>query len=445
MINIIEITEQNNKLELVDANSSIVCGNSNYMLKFNFSDTWQDCIKKTAFFIVGDNKITVDFENNQCFIPTLPNAEYLIVSLFSSLEDKQFASTMLKIKLIPTISAGDLSEYDQTAGYLSKLLGTINKIENGDIVADTAKVSLTQVDLRNNQNIEGIKNFIGNIQKNNYDILNKNEISNDNILINGDFKINQRGKSSYSGSTYGVDRWKLTNSNTTISTSENGIILSGTETDNAYINQIVENGFDLLGGKFISFSISINGQVYSTSGKVPTERPASTKPVATISNISPALAVGVYIQNSGKFIVQIGVSAGNSIEINWAKLELGEHSTRFEPCNAATELAKCQRFYEKIDTSYEVNKKSIVKLAKDTKSFYDDYISFKTTKRTPPTVHCYSTNDVADNLTDNTSYTDVAVKYVFVSANGFRVYSTVGGFTANSQVLGYFEADAEIY
>ena len=54
MINIIEITEQNNKLELVDANSSIVCGNSNYMLKFNFSDTWQDCIKKTAFFIVGE-------------------------------------------------------------------------------------------------------------------------------------------------------------------------------------------------------------------------------------------------------------------------------------------------------------------------------------------------------------------------------------------------------
>ena len=46
-----------------------------------------------------------------------------------------------------------------------------------------------------------------------------NDISNPNLLINPDFKINQRGQSTYSispGSGYTVDRWKLWNGTLTV-------------------------------------------------------------------------------------------------------------------------------------------------------------------------------------------------------------------------------------
>ena len=170
------------------------------------------------------------------------------------------------------------------------------------------------------------------------------------MLINGDFRVNQRGKTTYTGTGYSVDRWKVTNANTIVDKTNEGITLSAVSAGNGYINQFIENGYELLKGKTLTFSICINGEVYKATGDVLTEIPSSTRPIAVISNTSNTTAVGLYLQASGNMIVQVGVVAGNSVEVNWVKLEYGEHATAFVPRAYAEELAHCQRFYEKINS-----------------------------------------------------------------------------------------------
>lgn len=177
------------------------------------------------------------------------------------------------------------------------------------------------------------------------DVLTLN-ISNDNLLINGDFRVNQRGKETYTGQGYSVDRWKLTNANTTLEVASEGIILSASATgSNGYINQYIENGFEILKGKVVTFSICIDGNVYSATGTVHIEIPSSTRPIAVIADTSKTAAVGLYLQSSGNMIVQVGVLVGQSVNISWVKLEIGALATSFTPTIYSEELLKCQRYY----------------------------------------------------------------------------------------------------
>ena len=52
-----------------------------------------------------------------------------------------------------------------------------------------------------------------------------NKFSNPNLLINPDFKVNQRGLTTYNESDYSFDRWKIYN--TTVNKLDNGIGYKG--------------------------------------------------------------------------------------------------------------------------------------------------------------------------------------------------------------------------
>ena len=447
MSNIINITEESNRLSLDSLYTPIVCGNSNYILKFTFSESWQNSTAKTAVFIIEDKKIVVDFEGDECRVPVLPNAPYLTLTLMTSSGlDLHLATAPLRFCLEPSFLGNEVPEGEPYSGYMQKVIGALNELKNGNVVPKFSEVSKSQVSLTGDEEISGTKNFVGELQTNGQKVLNNSEISNPNLLINGDFRVNQRGKKTYTGQGYSVDRWKITNASTTLEVVSEGIILSASATgSNGYINQYIENGFEILKGKAVTFSICINGEVYKATGDVLTEIPSSTRPIAIISNTSNTTAVGLYLQGSGNMIVQVGVVAGNSVNVSWVKLEIGEHSTAFVPRVYAEELAHCQRFYEKIDVSVAANKYNIFKIAKSANRFYDESIQFKTTKRTLPTVHCYSISGSVDKLLDVSSSTDIAVTYTYITADSFRVVPGASGFTADGNVVGYFEADAEIY
>jgi len=148
-----------------------------YSLKFDFSEIWQKCVTKTAIFVVEGRRQMVEFEGDVCKVPVMPNAPFVFVSLISGEGENQQVTTSLKIRLEPTSNAGDFSEFDQLKNYLSKFHGAINSLKNGDMVAKFSEQALN--------------------------VINKN------ILINGDFKINQRNLSEYINSGYTVDRWFL--------------------------------------------------------------------------------------------------------------------------------------------------------------------------------------------------------------------------------------------
>ena len=69
MAKIINIIEKDNKLNFEIDHEPIVCGNTNYILHFNFSEEWSKCNQKTAIFVANGESIKILFEGNECKVP----------------------------------------------------------------------------------------------------------------------------------------------------------------------------------------------------------------------------------------------------------------------------------------------------------------------------------------------------------------------------------------
>lgn len=176
------------------------------------------------------------------------------------------------------------------------------------------------------------------------DGLHANEIaSNPNLLINPDFKINQRGKSVYSGKTYTVDGWKCISSKGQVTVSDSGITISDTAGGECKIQNYVERD---LTGKTITLSACIDGTVYKVSGIATTDMTTWSKQLKVYFDDKGYLLFGSHQVSPPLFFVMLTSSAGKSFTCQWVKLELGGIATPFTPTDPATELAKCQRYYQ---------------------------------------------------------------------------------------------------
>lgn len=322
---IINIKEENNRLEICDCGAAIVCGNSNYVLKFSFCEQWNSCSKKAAIFVVDGNKLTVDFDGDECRVPVLPNASFVQVSLVSGLGETEFATTAVKIRLEPTISGGDFSEFNQLTNYLPKVLGAINKIESGDVVAKNAKSA-----------------DVAKIASN---------VANPNLLINGDFKINQRAQESYAlVSGYTVDRWKVyqANAKCIVTPTKKGIVVDNSNgTSFATFRQEFEY-FETLQSKTVTYSVKcteVTGNVllYFEDGV------ESTRYSSQLTEGMNALTVAVDA-NATKCSFGVNLPAGAKVTFEYAKAEIGQTATEFIPRLYAEELSLCQRYFVRINS-----------------------------------------------------------------------------------------------
>lgn len=321
MQNIIEIIEKNNRLSLVKEYEPIVCGNTNYYIKFSFGEDWEKCVSKTAFFVVEGKKIPVAFEGDTCNIPAMPNMSSFLVFLVAASDDNAIlSSTPIKLNLERNPSMDKLKKTDPFKSYYAALLGAINKVESGKIkvaevefaknsekskeaeFATISEKSNSQVSKFGDEEIEGIKNFRNKILIDGKSVACQGDISNPNLLINGNFIINQRGGTIYSTvNKYTVDRWKLVNG--TLEVKTNGILLNGTITQ--------------------------------TFEKVPTgELTASVD--RSNGEVDASYENGVFT-----------ISAQNVL-IGWAKLEVGNVATLFCPRSVEMETLDCKRYYVSI-------------------------------------------------------------------------------------------------
>lgn len=179
------------------------------------------------------------------------------------------------------------------------------------------------------------------------DLSDKPTISNPNLLINPDFKINQRGLTTYSGtSAYSVDHW-FRNSEATMNIAENGITLTYSGTSNPSVFQRIENT-NRLSGKALTFSACIDGTVYSCTNTLPLLFTGSISywafsrldgEISTPNNTVPHIRMQIL---SGNLLCVLNNVSG----CEWAKLEIGSTATPFSPPDPATELIKCQRYYQ---------------------------------------------------------------------------------------------------
>lgn len=191
--------------------------------------------------------------------------------------------------------------------------------------------------------------------------------SNPNLLINPNFKINQRGSTTYTGKGYTVDRWFNSTDYTVSTITDNGIKIGTINpsggTSNTTIGQIGTNLEPetalLLRGKTITFSINVTELTAVGAKMMIFERNESDEPTYTTVKIA---STGINtckttIKNdTTKIDVRIyGVDTRTNSEVytnyttvQWAKLEVGSVPSLFTPPDPATELLKCQRYYQKI-------------------------------------------------------------------------------------------------
>lgn len=181
--------------------------------------------------------------------------------------------------------------------------------------------------------------------------------SNPNLLINGDFRVNQRGFSSVSGnatSQYTVDRWKGNRANNITLNADGTITISNAYSYGQFLQELEADDVEKLKGKKITLTV----QIAAFSGTTGNQKIMIRDGVSTSSGVT-ITDVGTYsvthTVNANATTLQLrayyndnNANADTSITIKSAKLEIGEISTPFSPRPYAEELALCQRYYQAI-------------------------------------------------------------------------------------------------
>lgn len=155
------------------------------------------------------------------------------------------------------------------------------------------------------------------------------KFSNPNLLINPDFKINQRGVTSYEQQGYSVDRWKIWRVTATQNTSGEITVKNDKYTDTGAFLQYLENATE--GDSTLSCYVT------SVSGTVTMEADDNSQVV---------LKQGLNIVHTSKSTKAFTfyLKQGTSITLKWTKLEQGKVATPFISPNPAEEMMKCQRY-----------------------------------------------------------------------------------------------------
>jgi hypothetical protein len=156
-----------------------------------------------------------------------------------------------------------------------------------------------------------------------------------NLIINGDFRINQRGYTSgtsLSSGVYGFDRWKVITGPLalTFTTSPQGQQI--TIPSLGGIRQIIERANIIPGTYILSWTGTAGGRVYNEGASAPS--------YVTGNSLT------VVLDGAANVVVDMA-AGGSSATVGNVQLERSTQSTPFEQRPIGVELALCQRYLMK--------------------------------------------------------------------------------------------------
>lgn len=298
-----------------------------------------------------------------------------------------------------------------------------------------------------------------------------------NLLINGDFKISQRGdytSASSANTTYWLDRWysdigtvAATRQQTTGLDFEGspaitkGAKITATASGNSYlgIRQKIEDPTQYVGRTFTysayvrsnssqcRLSTYIQGTNQLTvsethSGNGNWEKLSLTFTMTGVP--SSGWYVSAFISSAGISLTPI--TTGDYIEITMAQMELGKVATPFEHRSYGEELALCQRYFERV----RLADRHQGKLHGVTQAHFT--YAYRVKKRATPSLSnglctliydgtsSYTDANVTFSSKDHDGINDESVTYRIItgSSMGTPIYRNLGGYG-----LG-FDIDAEL-
>nr|DAR03709.1 MAG TPA: tail fiber protein [Caudoviricetes sp.] len=164
------------------------------------------------------------------------------------------------------------------------------------------------------------------------------KFSNPNLLLNSNFRVDQRGYGAYSNNTtkptYTLDRWMSINAKVVYNIDGTVTITSLATTDtSAWFKQILAHAVDAM-CTLSCYITAVTGNAYlynqANGEKI-------VKGLNTVIISSPSLK-GASIE----------LKQGASITIKWIKLEKGSKATTYVAPNYAEELQKCKMYYNEL-------------------------------------------------------------------------------------------------
>lgn len=135
-MNYINITVRG-KIARAEGRARVVCGNSDYTVRFDFDEEWSEYAVKTARFVTEDGSYTdVQFEGSDCTIPILRNTRTLLVGVFAG---NLRTTTAALIHAVPCITDPDGTPADPTPDVYAQLMERFNAMEAPAAVLYTAQ------------------------------------------------------------------------------------------------------------------------------------------------------------------------------------------------------------------------------------------------------------------------------------------------------------------
>ena len=348
-------------------------------------------------------------------------------------------------------------------------------LDESDVTSDDSSVGSNSVvkEIKSYVNSETSKinasltNAKAELEEKDAELLNKigilnngvNQISNPNLLINGDFQIWQRGNlfttDSAGFETYTADRWHEWSHNASQTgrcrvEKYNGH-LKWTTAGNNGLRQCIDKNLDDIP---LTLTVKVKGTKGDNIRLYMLDSTSPTNNVFDIANKSYICTGGedIFILNVPKNkynyfpTVAITTNSASVFEIYYAKLEVGNNSTLFSPKGYGEELRDCQRYYESTsgDVPFGLHFTG-VKL--------EGNYNFSVEKRTAPTVTFKHYSDTStgkmyvfsqhiEGLRTTTALgtTTKSVRYEVDRAGD--TLNIIGG---SAVMFGNITADAEIY
>lgn len=257
------------------------------------------------------------------------------------------------------------------------------------------------------------------------------KFSNPNLLINPDFKINQRGNETYTKDNQGpaiytVDRWVVWNG----TLDANSMLLKAYDSGIGLLMQRLENKIN--GIATVSFEVSsISGTLTALA------RGTSGNSLGEIS----VTQKGIYQFTANGEISDITfkISAGGSVTFAWAKLEHGSIATPFVAPNPAEELVKCLRFSRYIPVLYcTPYRRYLSEITTSQQYFLPSDCVFENKLRTKGTI-------TVGGVYDTTGASMTGVKSIEYTADEIRAITLSGSVNNYIIMLKKVFIDAEVY